>query len=54
MRMMRHVLIALAFAITSSPLTAQTIRGALTGTVTDGTGAVVPGRSPTLSNRSAF
>jgi hypothetical protein len=37
-------------AATSSPLGAQTIRGALTGTVTDSTGALVPGATVTVTN----
>jgi protocatechuate 3,4-dioxygenase beta subunit len=37
-------------AATSAPLGAQTIRGALTGTVTDSTGALVPGATVTVTN----
>ena len=39
----KRVLLILALAVSVAPIAAQTIRGALTGTVTDSTGALVPG-----------
>jgi hypothetical protein len=50
MKIMRRVLFAYLVA-TSTPLTAQTIRGALTGTVTDASGAIVPGATVTATNQ---
>ena len=48
-----HVLTALLLnAAAIAPLEAQTIRGALTGTVTDSTGAVVPGATVTVTNKA--
>jgi uncharacterized protein YfaS (alpha-2-macroglobulin family) len=48
---MKRVLIALVFSVLACPLGAQTIRGALTGTVTDSSGALVPGASVTVTNK---
>jgi carboxypeptidase family protein len=48
---MRRLLLALALSALATPAAAQTIRGALTGTVTDSTGGVVPGASVTATNR---
>ena len=49
---MKRVLIALVFSVLAGPLAAaQTIRGALTGTITDSTGALVPGASVTVTNK---
>jgi len=49
--MMKRVLLALALAASAAPLAAQTIRGALTGTVTDSTGGLVPGATVTATNK---
>ena len=48
---MKRVLLILALAVSVAPIAAQTIRGALTGTVTDSTGALVPGAAVTATNR---
>jgi len=44
------VILSLAGGAAIAPAGAQTIRGTLTGTVTDSTGAVVPGITVTVTN----
>jgi hypothetical protein len=46
------VLLAVVVGAIAAPLGAQTIRGTLTGTVTDSTGAIVPGATVTATNNS--
>jgi hypothetical protein len=41
---------SVAFVVSGSAVSAQTIRGTVTGTVTDSTGAVLPGVTVTLTN----
>jgi Carboxypeptidase regulatory-like domain len=49
---MKRALFVLVCGLVTGPVAAQTIRGALTGTVTDTTGAVVPGATVTVTNKA--
>src|SRR5207245_7418634 len=44
------MVLALAGGVVATPTLAQTIRGTMTGTVTDSTGAVVPGITVTVTH----
>lgn len=50
--MKAHIALLVVLAAASDPLAAQTIRGALTGTVSDSSGAVVPGVTITITNNA--
>jgi hypothetical protein len=47
----RYVLVALAFACVAAPAAAQRQLGAIQGTITDQTGAAVPGVTVTITNK---
>jgi hypothetical protein len=48
----RLLVVSLAFLLCASPLSAQTVTGSLRGTVTDGSGAILPGVTVELSGQS--